>query len=338
MADHRFRLGHAPRRDGGHPPHRRDHGRGTRRADGRAAGAAARRQGPARPGPVLLSRSRTSSVRTPARRDRASTASASTCAPARSSASPASPATASPSSWRRIAGMPPLDGGSGEVVARRIPPLSAEQLDPYRCCASAASLHVPEDRHRMGLVPPFEACESAILGYPAGRPLRFLKGAFLEHRAAIRRRRARARSRTTTSARATPTAEDRPTSPAATSRSSCSPARSSATPHVLLVGQPTRGVDIGAIEFIHRRLVALRDAGKSPSCWSRSSSTRSCSLVRPDPRHVRRPRSPANAAPPEPSERDPRPADGRHSAMIPAALLPGARSMSASPRASCRPG
>ena len=32
-------------------------------------------------------------------------------------------------------------------------------------------------------------------------------------------------------------------------------------PKVLLVGQPTRGVDIGAIEFIHRRLVALRDAG-----------------------------------------------------------------------------
>jgi simple sugar transport system ATP-binding protein len=32
-------------------------------------------------------------------------------------------------------------------------------------------------------------------------------------------------------------------------------------PQVLIVGQPTRGVDIGAIEFIHRRLVALRDAG-----------------------------------------------------------------------------
>jgi ABC-type uncharacterized transport system ATPase subunit len=30
---------------------------------------------------------------------------------------------------------------------------------------------------------------------------------------------------------------------------------------VLLVGQPTRGVDIGAIEFIHGRLRALRDAG-----------------------------------------------------------------------------
>jgi simple sugar transport system ATP-binding protein len=32
-------------------------------------------------------------------------------------------------------------------------------------------------------------------------------------------------------------------------------------PKVLLVSQPTRGVDIGAIEFIHRKLVGLRDAG-----------------------------------------------------------------------------
>jgi simple sugar transport system ATP-binding protein len=32
-------------------------------------------------------------------------------------------------------------------------------------------------------------------------------------------------------------------------------------PTVLLVSQPTRGVDIGAIEFIHRKLVELRDAG-----------------------------------------------------------------------------
>ena len=34
-------------------------------------------------------------------------------------------------------------------------------------------------------------------------------------------------------------------------------------PDLLLVGQPTRGVDIGAIEFIHRRLIELRDAGKA---------------------------------------------------------------------------
>ncbi|SEM74687.1 ABC transporter ATP-binding protein [Palleronia pelagia] len=34
-------------------------------------------------------------------------------------------------------------------------------------------------------------------------------------------------------------------------------------PDLLLVGQPTRGVDIGAIEFIHEQIVALRDAGKA---------------------------------------------------------------------------
>lgn len=35
----------------------------------------------------------------------------------------------------------------------------------------------------------------------------------------------------------------------------------SSRPQVLLASQPTRGVDIGAIEFIHRQLVAQRDAG-----------------------------------------------------------------------------
>ena len=34
-------------------------------------------------------------------------------------------------------------------------------------------------------------------------------------------------------------------------------------PDVLIVGQPTRGVDIGAIEFIHKRLIELRNSGKA---------------------------------------------------------------------------
>ena len=34
-------------------------------------------------------------------------------------------------------------------------------------------------------------------------------------------------------------------------------------PDVLIVGQPTRGVDVGAIEFIHKRLIAMRDQGKA---------------------------------------------------------------------------
>jgi simple sugar transport system ATP-binding protein len=34
-------------------------------------------------------------------------------------------------------------------------------------------------------------------------------------------------------------------------------------PNVLLVGQPTRGVDIGAIEYIHQQIIMSRDAGKA---------------------------------------------------------------------------
>jgi simple sugar transport system ATP-binding protein len=34
-------------------------------------------------------------------------------------------------------------------------------------------------------------------------------------------------------------------------------------PSVLVAAQPTRGLDVGAIEFVHRRLVEQRDAGKA---------------------------------------------------------------------------
>jgi general nucleoside transport system ATP-binding protein len=37
----------------------------------------------------------------------------------------------------------------------------------------------------------------------------------------------------------------------------------SSNPMALIAAQPTRGVDIGAIEFIHRRLIEQRDAGKA---------------------------------------------------------------------------
>jgi len=32
---------------------------------------------------------------------------------------------------------------------------------------------------------------------------------------------------------------------------------------VLVAAQPTRGLDVGAIEYVHRRLIAARDEGKA---------------------------------------------------------------------------
>jgi len=34
-------------------------------------------------------------------------------------------------------------------------------------------------------------------------------------------------------------------------------------PRIVIAAQPTRGVDIGAVEYIHERIVELRDAGKA---------------------------------------------------------------------------
>ena len=34
-------------------------------------------------------------------------------------------------------------------------------------------------------------------------------------------------------------------------------------PRVLLAAQPTRGLDVGAIEFVHRRLIVERDEGRA---------------------------------------------------------------------------
>ncbi len=34
-------------------------------------------------------------------------------------------------------------------------------------------------------------------------------------------------------------------------------------PELLIAAQPTRGLDVGAIEFVHKRIIAERDAGKA---------------------------------------------------------------------------
>ena len=44
---------------------------------------------------------------------------------------------------------------------------------------------------------------------------------------------------------------------------------------LIVAVQPTRGLDVGAIEYIHRQLVARARRGARRFCWYRSSWTRS---------------------------------------------------------------
>ena len=118
--------------------------------------------------------------------------------------------------------------------------------------------HIPEDRHRTGLVLGFSAEENLMLGHQDDP--RWASGLFLDRGALTR------------AAEATFAAFDvRPADPSLRTalfsggnQQKIVLAREiGEAPRVLIVGQPTRGVDIGAIEAIHRRLVALRDAGSA---------------------------------------------------------------------------
>lgn len=119
-------------------------------------------------------------------------------------------------------------------------------------------VHVPEDRLRHGIVPTLSAEDNSILGYQ--RTVRFQRAGLLR-RDAIR----------ADCERRLEEFDVRPRNPelrmgalSGGNQQKLVLAREIAQePDVLLIGQPTRGVDIGAIEFIHRRLIALRDAGKA---------------------------------------------------------------------------
>ena len=126
-------------------------------------------------------------------------------------------------------------------------------LSPLRARALRVA-HVPEDRHRRGLVLPFAAWESAALGYHRryARAGLLARGTMREAaRAMMARYDVRPRDETLRSAKFS-----------GGNQQKLVLAREAAqAPRVLLVGQPTRGVDIGAIEFIHARLREMRDAG-----------------------------------------------------------------------------
>jgi len=138
--------------------------------------------------------------------------------------------------------------GTVEFDGRDIAHLSA------RARRELGIAHIPEDRHRRGLLLDFDLSENSILGDHYRPPaVSGLGDVFLNDRG-IRER----------AMQVINDFDVRPANPDLPARALSGGNQQKliiGREFELLVSQPTRGVDIGAIEFIHRKLVALRDAG-----------------------------------------------------------------------------
>ena len=155
-----------------------------------------------------------------------------------------------------LAGIRAATGGTVSLKGEALDTSRTTSADDRRAASVA---HVPEDRHRRGLVMAFAEWENSLLGYQ-GEP-RFRGPAFTLDRRAIRDL---ARASIARFDIRPPECDLKTASFSGGNQQKIVIAREmERDPDVLLVGQPTRGVDIGAIEFIHRQIVALRDRGKA---------------------------------------------------------------------------
>jgi len=154
-----------------------------------------------------------------------------------------------------------------EVLSGIIPPTSGQftingQLttpdapaDPSRMRELKVN-HVPEDRLKLGLVKAFSAAESSMLGYQSDQRFSVRGLLQLDNIKQMCKR-------------LMDGFDVRPGDPRLRSGSFSGGNQQKLilareldrAPEVLLIGQPTRGVDIGAIELIHQKIVEMRDAG-----------------------------------------------------------------------------
>jgi len=127
-----------------------------------------------------------------------------------------------------------------------------------RAVIDAGVGHIPEDRHRRGLVLAFSLAENLALHEYRTEPES--KAGFLFPNRLVTRARKLLREFDVRGGD--------PQTPAASlsggNQQKIVLAREiDQNPQVLIAAQPTRGLDVGAIEFVHRRLVEQRDAGRA---------------------------------------------------------------------------
>jgi simple sugar transport system ATP-binding protein len=152
-----------------------------------------------------------------------------------------------------LSGILPIDAGKIEVAGRTVTPEAPCPPSEMRALRLA---HVPEDRQRLGMITRFSAMETAILGYQ--KDPAYQKGVVFDSNAIENK-----------CANLMAQFDVRPQLPDVKSANLSGGNQQKLIlareidrdPVILLVGQPTRGVDIGAIEFIHQQLLDLRNRG-----------------------------------------------------------------------------
>lgn len=151
-----------------------------------------------------------------------------------------------------ITGLRKATGGNVTLLGKDI------TNKPTKAVIDAGVSHIPEDRHKRGLVLQHTLAENAVLGSHRNAP--FSKHGVLDYPTIhnfclelIEEFDVR-----------TPNEKVEAKSLSGGNQQKLIVARElSRKPELLIASQPTRGVDVGAIEFIHKRLVAERDKNKA---------------------------------------------------------------------------
>ncbi|HXF43600.1 MAG TPA: ABC transporter ATP-binding protein [Pyrinomonadaceae bacterium] len=150
-----------------------------------------------------------------------------------------------------LAGLLPIKSGSIKINGKSAAGLNAKEI------RQLGVAHIPEDRHKRGLLLGWSLAENSILGQQQDR--QFAKAVGLMSDEAINKH----------SRKIIEKYDVRPADVFYTAKSLSGGNQQKLIigrefetgPKLLLVSQPTRGVDIGAIEFIHRKLIEMRDKG-----------------------------------------------------------------------------
>ena len=149
-----------------------------------------------------------------------------------------------------IAGLRPFDTGEATIGGRTI-----DKASPRRISDMGVA-HIPEDRGRDGLIATMTVAENYILDTYHREP--YSRRGILDRKAIAD---GAARGVEEFDIR-TPSIETHAGSLSGGNQQKVVVAREFSVPvKLVLAAQPTRGLDVGSIEYIHRRLVEQRDAG-----------------------------------------------------------------------------